>query len=317
MTELVRTPDQAGEPREPASLAVSVVGVPGNRRRSALTRPSGAATVIVWISVVYSLVPVVWLVFAATKSNQDLFSTFGLWFGHSDLFVHNLAQTFSYSGGIYLRWLANSFWYAAVSAVGAASLATLAGYALAKYRFPGREAVNVVVIGAIMVPMTALAIPTYLLFSKVGITNTALAVVLPSMVSPFAAFFMREYARRAVDKSLIEAARIDGARELRIFSRIALPLLAPGVASMLLFTFVGTFNNYFLPLVMLNSNSLLPVNVGLAQWNALGGSNGTNTTAFFPMVMTGSLVAIVPLVVSFFILQRYWQAGLASGAVKA
>lgn len=286
------------------------------RKKKSRHSPRAFATVIVWISVAYFIIPLLWLFFAATKSNSDLFTTFGLWFGEKNQFVDNVKQTITYNDGIFLRWMANSFGYALLSAVGAATLATLAGYALVKYQFPGRDIVNIFVIGAIMVPATALAIPTFLVFSKVGLTNTPLAVILPGMVNPFAVYLMREYSRQAIDDSLIEAARIDGAGEFRIFRTISLPLLTPGISAVILLTTVAAFNNYFFPLIMLNDNKLYPVTVGLAQWNSMGGSNGGGTIAFFPMLMAGSVIATIPLILAFIYLQKFWQSGLASGAVK-
>lgn len=280
--------------------------------------PRALATAIVWISVAYFLLPLVWLLFASTKANQDLFTTFGFGFGTSNEFVNNIMHTLDFNNGIYVRWLANSFGYAIAGALGAAASAALAGYALAMYHFPGKRAVSTLVIGAIMVPSAALAIPTYLVFAKAGLVNTPLAVILPSMVSPFAVFLMREYSKAAIDKELLEAARMDGAGEFRIFRQICLPLLAPGVATVLLFTFVAAFNNYFLPLLMLNNGDLLPVTVGLSRWYGLGGSNavGAYSVSFFPMVMAGSVMATLPLIVAFLFLQRYWQSGLATGAIK-
>lgn len=281
--------------------------------------PRAFATAIVWISVIYFLLPLTWLIFAATKTNQDLSATFGLWFGESNELWSNITQTLTYDEGIYLRWLGNSFGYAALGAVGAAVLATLAGYGLAKYRFRGQFAVNTLIIGSIMVPSTALAIPTYLVFAKAGIVNTPWAAILPSVVSPFAVYLMREYSNAAVDQSLLEAARMDGASEFRIFRQIGLPLLIPGISTVLLFNLVAAFNNYFIPLIMLNDDELLPVTVGLARWFALGGANtgGAYSVSFFPMVMAGSLIATIPLIFAFLYLQRFWQSGLSTGSVKA
>ena len=124
------------------------------------------------------------------------------------------------------------------------------------------------VLGAIMVPTTALAIPTYLLFAQGRPGQHPVAVILPSLVSPFGLYLMRVYAPDAVPDSLLEAARIDGAGEFRIFFRIAFRLLAPGFVTVLLFTLVATWNNYFLPLIMLNDPTLYPVTVGLASWAA-------------------------------------------------
>jgi multiple sugar transport system permease protein len=172
-----------------------------------------------------------------------------------------------------------------------------------------------IILGGIMVPGTALAIPTYLLFSAAGLTDTPFAIVLPSLVSPFGVYLMRVYAQEAVDDSLLEAARLDGAGELRIITSVALRLMAPGIVTVLLFTLVATWNNYFLPLIMLNNPALFPVTVGLAQWQSAA-SGGGGAQVLFSSVITGSLVAVAPLVIAFLFLQRYWQSGLTTGGVK-
>ncbi|MDQ1464258.1 MAG: multiple sugar transport system permease protein, partial [Actinomycetota bacterium] len=151
-------------------------------------------------------------------------------------------------------------------------------------------------------------------FAKVGIVNTPWAIIVPSLVSPFGIYLMRVYAADAVSDSLIEAARIDGASEVRIFFRIALRLLAPGIVTVVIFTLVATWNNYFLPLIMLNNQHLFPVTVGLAQWNAQA-SGGGGADALFSLVITGSLISVIPLAVAFLLLQRYWQTGLSVGAI--
>jgi multiple sugar transport system permease protein len=166
-----------------------------------------------------------------------------------------------------------------------------------------------------MVPSTALAVPTYLLFSRVGLVDTPFAVILPSLLSPIGLYLMRIYADAAVPDDLINAARVDGAGELRIFFQVAFRLLVPGFITVLLFTLVATWNNYFLPLIMLNNSSWFPVTVGLAQWNAQA-TGGGGAQALFNIVITGSLLSIIPLAVAFLLLQRYWQSGLALGGVR-
>ena len=278
-------------------------------------RPSNLLTLVMLLCVAYFLLPLVWIVVASTKSNADLFSSFGLWFADDFNLVQNLQDVFTSQGGVFNKWLRNSVIYAVVSAVGAAVLATMAGYAFAKFRFPGGSLLFSIILGAIMIPSTALAIPTYLLFSKVDLVNTMWAVILPSLVSPFGVYLMRVYAEGAVDSSLLEAARVDGAGEGRIFLSVVLRLLAPGFVTVLLFQLVATWNNYFLPLIMLNSSDLYPLTVGLAQWQATSAA-GSGSQALFSTVITGSLVSIIPLVVAFLLLQRYWQSGLTAGGVK-
>jgi len=287
------------------------------RRRTLDQRRSNPLTIAMLAVLAYFLLPLFWLVIASTKNTGDLFNTFGLWFSGAPQLLTNIRHTFAQDDGVFARWLLNTVIYAGVSASGAALLAAAAGYGFAKFRFRGSGASFNLVLGAIMVPTTALAIPTYLLFAKVGLVNTPWAVILPSLVSPFGLYLMRIYAQDAVDDSLIEAARLDGAGELRIFTTIALRLLAPGLVTVVLFTLVATWNNYFLPLIMLNDPKLYPVTVGLSSWaaQAQNGGSGANTD-MLSLVMTGSLLSIIPLVVAFLMLQRYWQSGLAAGGVK-
>jgi multiple sugar transport system permease protein len=168
-----------------------------------------------------------------------------------------------------------------------------------------------------MVPSTALAIPTYLLFSKIDMVDTRWAIILPSLVSPFGLYLMRIYAQDAVSDSIIEAARIDGAGEFRIFFQVALRSLAPGIVTVLLFTLVATWNNYFLPLIMLNDPNLYPITVGLASWSSQSTAGGSGSTGeLVALVVTGSMLSVVPLIVAFLLLQRYWQSGLNTGGVK-
>lgn len=291
---------------------------PVTRRRRSPQRRNVILTVALLACCCYFLLPLVWLVISSTKTNSELFSSFGFAFGGHFNFFANVKDVFTFEGGVFWRWIGNTVFYAGTSAIGAAALATAAGYAFAVYRFPGGRFLFSAILGAVMVPATALAIPTYLLFSSVHLTNTPLAVILPSFVNPFGVYLMRVYAADAIPDSLIEAARIDGAGEFRIFFQVCLRLLTPGMVTVFLFSLVATWNNYFLPLIMLSSSNEFPLTVGLAQWQALatGGAGGGNQP-LYAMVVTGSFISIVPLVVAFLYLQRYWQTGLATGSVKA
>lgn len=301
-----------------ATLAVANAAPRRRGRTVAYNRErqrSSLLTVLMWICALYFVLPIVWLFIASTKSNGDLFSTFGFAFGHSFELFTNIGAVFTVQDGIYVHWAINTLVYALVSAVGASLLATMAGYAFAKYRFPGAILMFSVVLGAIMIPLTALALPTYLMFSQIGITNTPWAIIVPSLVSPFGVFLMRVYAADAIPDSMIEAGRVDGAGEFRIFWQVGLRLLSPGIVTVFLFALVGTWNNYFLPLIMLNSSELYPLTVGLAQQQATSAAGG-GSQALFSVVITGSLVSIIPLVIAFLFLQRYWTTGLATGSVK-
>ncbi|WP_084502523.1 carbohydrate ABC transporter permease [Microbacterium indicum] len=292
---------------------------PRRRNRDAGTPPgegrSTVLTVLLWLCGVYFLLPLVWLIIASTKDNTGLFTSFGFWFAGETHLWDNLVTLFTQRDGVFGVWGLNTIVYAVVSGVGAALLSTAAGYAFAKYDFPGKKLWFAVVLGAIMVPTTALAIPTYLLFADWGLTNTMWSIILPSLVSPFGVMLLRVYAEEAIPDSLIEAARIDGAGEFRIFWQIAVRMLTPGIVTVLLFALVATWNNYFLPLIMLTDPALFPLTVGLAQLQAASEAGG-GASAQFSTVITGSLVSVIPLVIAFLYLQRYWVSGLATGSVK-
>jgi multiple sugar transport system permease protein len=171
-----------------------------------------------------------------------------------------------------------------------------------------------VVLGAVAVPSTALAVPTFLMFSKIGLVNTPWAIIIPSLINPFGLYLMWIFARDAVPTELLEAARVDGAREWRVFFSITLRLLRPGMITVLLFAVVATWNNYFLPLVMLDQPKWYPLTVGLDQWDAQSQTAGGSP--IFNLVLTGSLLMILPIMVVFLVMQRYWQSGLTAGSVK-
>lgn len=275
---------------------------------------SPVLTIVMILFTIYSFVPLVWLLLNATKSQPDLYASFGLWFGRDFNLIQNLVDLFTYRDGIFLQWLGNTLLYVVVGAGGATVLATVAGYGLAKYNFPGKRAVFAIVLGAIAVPGTALAVPTFLMFSQAGLTNTPWAIILPSLITPFGLYLIWTYATEAVPTELLEAARMDGSGEFRTFFTISLRLLAPGVVTVALFAIVATWNNYFLPLIMLSDPTWYPLTVGLSQWSAQ--ATGVGAQPIFNLVITGSLVTIIPIVAAFLVLQRYWQSGLTAGSVK-
>ncbi|RBM07387.1 carbohydrate ABC transporter permease [Streptomyces sp. PT12] len=282
---------------------------PGRRPRRSV-----GLTLVTGLVLVYTLVPLVWLFVNATKTQSGLLDSFGLWFDGDFALFSNIADTFTYDDGVFGRWLLNTLLYVVIGAGGATLLAVLGGYGLAKFAFPGKRAVFAVVIGAVAVPGTALAVPTFLMFSEMGLTNTPWAVIVPSLISPFGLYLMWVFASDAIPDELLEAARIDGSGELRTFFTICLPLLSPGIVTVSLFTMVATWNNYFLPLIMIKDPDWYPLTLGLNAWNAQASTAGGEPV--FHLVITGSLLTIVPLIAAFLLLQRYWQSGLAAGSVK-
>lgn len=301
----------------PTDTRTLTTGRRAGRARPAATGPRESivsrttAMVVMGIFTLYFLIPLWWLVVASTKDRGQLFSTNALWFADFRFF-ENVGQLFAYRDGVYLKWLGNSVLYAGVGGVIATVIAAMCGYALAKYRFPGREAIFNTVLGGVLVPATALALPLFLLFSQLQLTDTYWAVLLPSIVSPFGVYLTRVFAEASVPDELLEASRLDGAGEVRTFFTVSIRLMFPALVTVFLFQFVSIWNNFFLPLIMLRSEELFPVTYGLYAWNS--------TINQFPelrtYVLVGSLISIVPLIVTFLLLQRYWRTGLGTGAIK-
>ncbi|AJT41057.1 sugar ABC transporter permease [Psychromicrobium lacuslunae] len=288
-------------------------------RASATDRSAGKSTsttilvtAVLVLVAVYFLVPVYWVVVAATKSTQDLFASNGFLLGGTFSLWQNISQVLSYDNGIFLRWFLNSVLYAGVGALIATYLAAAGGYALAKYQFRGKNLVFGTILGGVLVPGTATALPMFLLFSQLGLANTYWSVLIPSLVSPFGLFLCRIYADSTVDTALLEAARIDGAGELRIFHTLGLRILSPALVTVFLFQLVGIWNNFFLPLIMLSDNSLYPITLGLNNWR----SQVDRLPAFYELTTGGVLLSIIPLAIAMIVLQRFWRGGLTEGAVK-
>ncbi|MEV4948141.1 carbohydrate ABC transporter permease [Streptomyces sp. NPDC053755] len=263
------------------------------------------------LAVVYMLFPLVWLVTAATKDAGGLLAGDAFSFEGFDL-GGNLSRLAAYNDGIYFHWYLNSLLYAGIGALACSLISVAAGYAFDKYDFRGKEKLFGVVLLGVLVPTTALALPMYLLASEVGVVNTYAAVLVPVLVNPFAVYLSRVFSSGYIPDEALEAARIDGAGELRTFWSIGLPMIMPGFVTVFLFQFTAIWNNFFLPLVMLSDQRLFPLSLGLYAWN----SNAHAEPDFYPLVVTGSLLAVVPLVVAFVSLQRHWKAGLTAGSVK-
>lgn len=273
--------------------------------------PRAGAMLVMAVFTLYFLTPIWWLVVASTKDREDFLGTNPLWFADFAVF-ENVAALFAYRDGVYLKWLGNSALYAGFGALAATLLAAMCGYALAKYRFPGREAIFNIVLGGVLVPATALALPLFLLFSRVQLTDTYWAVLLPSVVSPFGVYLSRVFAEASVPDELLEAGRLDGAGEVRTFFTVSIRLMFPALVTIFLFQFVAIWNNFFLPLIMLRSEELFPVTFGLYSWN----SSINQFPELRGYVLVGALISIIPLIVTFLLLQRYWRTGLGAGALK-
>ena len=270
-----------------------------------------AVNTVIGVAVLYTLLPVLWLVLAATKNRDALFSSDLLDLGDFSL-VRNLGDLFAMDGGLYARWYANSLLYAVLGAALSALISVACGYAFDKYRFRHKEKVFGLVLAAVMVPQTVLALPLYLMASEAGLVDTFWAVFIPVLFNPFGVYLGRIFSQGYVPDEVLEAARVDGAGELTTYVRVSLRMLGPGLVTVFLFQLTAIWNNFFLPMVMLSDQHLYPLSLGLYTWN----SSATVSPEYYPVVVSGSLLAILPLIAAFMLLQRFWRSGLTAGAVK-
>lgn len=287
----------------------------GRRTMAAAERQSPLARVVtalvLGLGSIYFLLPVYWLVVASTKTTTELYNSPGFVFTDVRLW-QNLVSLSTYNDGIFWRWMLNSGLYSGVGAVLMTFISILTGYALAVYRFRGRALVLGIVAGSMLIPQTVLAQPIYLLVVAMGLNNTYLGVLLPSLVYPFGVLLGLVFAQQSIPREVIEAGRLDGASETRIFASIGTRLMIPGSVTILLFAFIGSWNSYLLPLLVLNDARLMPITVGLSGWSQAS----ITIPQLQSLTVIGALVSVIPIVVVFVSLQRFWRNGLDVGGAR-
>jgi multiple sugar transport system permease protein len=309
--EAPRTRDARGRRRKPPPTDDAIpIRLYGTRR--------GTVTFLTLLCVLFALftlTPVAWLLINSTKTQANIFESFGFWFARPVEFFHNFSLLFQNVDGlgIYFQWFGNTALYALIGGGGATILSALAGYGFARFHFSGAKVMFILVLASLLVPITAITVPLYLSYAKIGLIDSIWGMILPSMVSPVGVFLMRTFVEVSVPHEVIDAARVDGAGEFRIFYRVALPLMVPGVMTVLLLSVVAVWNNYFLPLIIFSKNNLYPLTVGIGLWTQRAQNSGN--AQIFPLVVIGGLVTIVPLIVLFLLLQRYWRSGLLLGSI--
>jgi ABC-type glycerol-3-phosphate transport system permease component len=278
--------------------------------RAFATRRRALMTLLLLFFLVYFLLPLFWLIVSSTKSNDDLFSTFGLWFAAFHL-PQNLHDVFTYNGGVYLSWLGNTAYYSLVSAVGAAFVSTMAGYAFAKYRFAGHNLLFGLLIASMLVP-TEVNIPTlYVLFSRIGWLNSYQVQILPGTASVLGMFMARQYMRGLPD-GVLEAANVDGAGHWRRFWHFAMPMSLPVLGAIAVLTFVFKWSDYLWPLVMVTDPKYQPIMVSLPQLS-------TTQSGFivrYELLLAGCVIITLPLLLLFLRFQETLMRGATAGAVR-
>ena len=207
-----------------------------------------------------------------------------------------------------LLWLFNSVAMAVLAMALTCVTASMAGYALAKKRFAGRALLFSIFICAMALPKQVILIPLLREMSFLNLHDSMWAVILPTVGWPFGVFLMKQFSEN-IPGELLEAARIDGAGEVRMFTEIVLPIIKPGIGALAIFTFINCWNDYFLQLIMLNSRTKLTISLGIAKLQA-------EMSTDFGLIMAGAALAAVPIITIFLMFQKYFTKGITMGAVK-
>ncbi|EST39077.1 hypothetical protein N566_04030 [Streptomycetaceae bacterium MP113-05] len=281
---------------------------PLRRRRNAARRRRILVHAALTAGVVAMLAPFVWMVLSAFKTDRELGASPTVWIPSEWTLVHFRELLELLDMG--LHFFNSTLVAVAVTACNLVFCSML-GYALAKLRFLGRRPVFAVVLGALMVPSTLMLMPMFVMMSKMGLLDSYAALVLPFAAGAFGVFLMRQFMLSVPDE-LLEAARIDGASEWYIFWRIAMPLVKPALATLTIFTFLGSWNNFLWPLVATNDPDRYTLPVALATFaidpTKADGSNG--------VLMAGAFLVVLPVLLVFVVLQRYFTQGIATAGLK-
>jgi multiple sugar transport system permease protein len=264
------------------------------------------AYVVLTAGVVAWLAPFAWMVLGSFKTQDEIFADPPTWWPQAP------------TGGNFARWLTelhfgtfftNSLVVAILTVLGNLLFCSMVGYALAKMDFAGKRILLGVVLVTIMVPGVVTFVPLFVIVAKMGILDTYAALVLPFLTQPVGVFLMRQFMLDIPD-SLLEAARIDGASETRIFTRIVLPLCGPALATLGILTFLGSWNNFLWPLVASQSESMYTLPVALSLY-----STGQYATDYGTL-LAGAVLIITPILALFVSLQRYFVQGIATMGLK-
>jgi multiple sugar transport system permease protein len=258
-----------------------------------------AATCLTLFALIW-LVPFLWALITSLRPNNEITShPTRPWSENWNLDAYSSTLSNNPIGW----WYVNSFIISTLAVVFTVVVCSMAGFALVHLKWRGKYVILSLILAGLMLPMEAIVLPQFMQFRALGLLGTYWALILPVVAAPVAVFVFHSF-MKAIPEALIEAARLDGASELRIFRSIAFRLLVPGFVTVMIFAFVATWNNYFLPLIMLSEPKWYPLTVGIRELGTTG-------------ILVGSLLAIAPMILAFVLLQRYWRSGLGAGGVKA
>jgi cellobiose transport system permease protein len=261
---------------------------------------------VLWLGAAVMMFPFYWMAVMATNSTSDIYRfppklTFGSQFGTN---LRNVLSSIDFVGS-----MLNTLIVACCTTALVLFFDSLAAFAFAKFAFPGRRALFAVLIGTFFLPVGLAVIPEFVIMVYLGWVGTLKALVVPAAANAFGIFFLRQYVQGAVPDSLLDAARLDGAGFFRQYRSVVLPIIRPGLAFLGIFTFVGAWNDFIWPLIVLVDPDRVTLQVALSQLNTVHGLD-------YSRIMTGALLGVLPLILMFVLFARNFVADLAKGAVR-
>ncbi|MBZ6077618.1 carbohydrate ABC transporter permease [Microvirga puerhi] len=276
-----------------------------SKRRDSFALPIGSylGTLLVLGVLAIAMTPVLWAILSAFKTRSDIFAG-DVWprTWSIENFRDLLAKT------LYLRWMFNSLFVAIISTVLGVFFCSLGGYAFAKFEFPGKTVLFWIVIASVSIPAFTTVIPLFGWLARLGLLDTYLVLILPFAANAFGIFLMRQYCI-GVPNELLDAGRIDGCGEFRLYWAVVLPLLRPALGTVGILIFIASWNSYIWPLVMMRTDDMLTLPVGVASLKG-------DQLPEYGMLMAASVLSSLPIILAFLIMQRQFIAGLTQGAVK-
>lgn len=262
--------------------------------------------ILMILGVIVSLFPFYWMLILASKENREVFQVPPSFTLGNEL-INNITMVFEETS--FFRSFLNTLFVATTQTILILFFATLAGFAFAKLRFKGKAIFFGIIIGTLMIPGQLNIIPQFFLMDRIGWVGSFKALIIPGLVNAFGIFWIKQYCEEGIPDSLLESARIDGATTFQMLYKIVVPIIRPALAFLALYSFMGAWNDYMWPLIILNDESKYTLQLALTQLQGLYTTN-------YPLVITGALLSIIPIVVIFVIFSKQLIAGLTEGAVK-
>ncbi|MDD4849484.1 MAG: carbohydrate ABC transporter permease [Gemmiger sp.] len=273
-------------------------------KKSLITPGTVLTNIVLALLSVFFIFPLYWIITGSFKDPIAVNASPPVWFP-TEPTLDNYVRLLSNPA---MKWLWNSVLLSVVAMALTCLTAAMAGYVLAKKRFVGQKVIFSIMICAMALPKQVILVPLLKEMSALGLHDTLWGVILPTVGWPFGIFLMKQFSE-TIPTEMLEAARIDGAGETRTFVDIVLPMVKPGLGALAIFTFINSWNDYFLQLIMLNSSRNLTISLGIAKLQAEMSND-------FGLIMAGAALAAIPIITVFLMFQKYFTQGIAMGAVK-